>query len=114
MLAVVYVAAVSALGWIGREVPRQSGPVAVTLSTLLVAVSFQPVRGRIQSWVDQRFYRGRYDAQVAVATFSGRLRSEIDLESLTGELLHLVDETPRPSQNMLWLRPAARARAGGV
>ena len=52
-----------------------------TLSTLLIAVLFQPVRERIQSWVDQRFYRGRYDAQVAVATFSSRLRSEIDLES---------------------------------
>jgi hypothetical protein len=114
VLAVVYVAAVSALGWIGREVTGQSGPVAVTLSTLLVAVSFQPVRGRIQSWVDQRFYRGRYDAQVAVATFSSRLRSEIDLESLTGELLHLVDETVQPSQSMLWLRPAARARVGGM
>jgi hypothetical protein len=114
VLAVVYVAAVSALGWIGRAVTGQSGPVAVTLSTLLVAVSFQPVHARIQSWVDQRFYRGRYDAQVAVATFSGRLRSEIDLESLSGELLHLVDETLQPSQSMLWLRPAARARAGGT
>jgi hypothetical protein len=108
VLAGLYVAAVSALGFAGRELTGQSG--AVTISTLLVAVSFQPLRRRIQSAVDHRFYRGRYDAQVAVATFSGRLRSEIDLESLTGELLHLVDETLQPSQTTLWLRPAEPAQ----
>ena len=103
-------AAVSALGFVGRELTGQSGAAAVTISTLLVAVSFQPLRRRIQAAVDHRFYRGRYDAQVAVATFSSRLRSEIDLESLTGELLHLVDETLQPSQTTLWLRPAERAQ----
>ena len=108
VLAGLYVAAVSALGFVGRELTGQSGAVAVTISTLLVAVSFQPLRGRIQSAVDHRFYRGRYDAQVAVATFSGRLRSEIDLESLTGELLELVDQTLQPSRTTLWLRPAER------
>jgi hypothetical protein len=107
---VVYSALVAVLGFAGRELTGQSGAVAVTISTLLVAVSFQPLRGRIQSAVDHRFYRGRYDAQVAVATFSGRLRSEIDLESLTGELLQLVDETLQPSQTTLWLRPAERAQ----
>ncbi len=110
VLAGLYVAAVSALGFVGRELTGQSGAAAVTISTLLVAVSFQPLRRRIQAAVDHRFYRGRYDAQVAVATFSGRLRSEIDLESLTDELLHLVDETLQPSQTTLWLRPAERAQ----
>ncbi len=99
-----------ALGFAGRELTGQSGAVAVTISPLLVAVSFRPLRRRIQSAVDHRFYRGRYDAQMAVATFSGRLRSEIDLESLTGELLHLVDETLQPSQTTLWLRPAEPAQ----
>jgi hypothetical protein len=108
VLALVYVAAVSGLGWIGRTVTGQSGAVAVTVSTLLVAASFQPLRTRIQSAVDRRFYRGRYDAQVAVARFSSRLRSEVDLESLSGELLQLVDETLQPSRTTLWLRPAVR------
>ncbi|HEY2789438.1 MAG TPA: hypothetical protein VGI72_08275 [Gaiellales bacterium] len=108
VLAGLYVTAVSVLGFLGREVTGQSGALAVTISTLLVAVSFQPLRGRIQSAVDHRFYRRRYDAQMAVATFSGRLRSEIDLESLTGELLDLVDQTLQPSRTTLWLRPAER------
>ncbi|HEY3766619.1 MAG TPA: hypothetical protein VGL44_15765 [Gaiellales bacterium] len=108
VLALVYVAAVSGLGWIGRTVTGQSGAVAVTVSTLLVAASFQPLRTRIQSAVDRRFYRGRYDAQVAVARFSSRLRSEVDLESLSGELIGLVDETLQPSRTTLWLRPAVR------
>ena len=56
---------------------------------------------------------GRYDVEVAVATFSGRLRSEIDLESLSGELLQLVDDTLQPSRTHLWLRPrGARSEVG--
>lgn len=104
MLAIVYLGSVSALGWVGRELTGQSGALAVTLSTLLVAVSFQPLRRRIQSAVDRRFYRRRYDAHSAAAAFSNRLRSEIDLEALTHELLGVIDETLQPSHAAVWLR----------
>jgi hypothetical protein len=104
VLVVVYLGSVSALGWVGREVTGQSGALAVTLSTLLVAVSFQPLRRRIQNAVDRRFYRRRYDAHSAASAFSSRLRAEIDLEALTHELLGVIDETLQPSHAAVWLR----------
>jgi hypothetical protein len=75
MLAVVYLGSVSALGWVGRQLTGQSGALAVTLSTLLVAVSFQPLRRRIQHAVDRRFSRRRYDAHSAASAFSSRFAS---------------------------------------
>jgi hypothetical protein len=104
MLVVVYLGSVSALGWLGRQLTGQSGALAVTLSTLLVAVSFQPLRRRIQNAVDRRFYRQRYDAHSAALAFSSRLRAEIDLEALTRELLGVIDETLQPSHAAVWLR----------
>ena len=87
------------------KIVRPGGPVlAVTLSTLLVAVSFQPLRRRIQDAVDRRFYRRRFDAHSAASAFSARLRAEIDLEALTHELLGVIDETLQPSHAAVWLR----------
>jgi hypothetical protein len=104
MLAAVYLAGVTALGWIGREVTGQSGTLAVTLSTLLVAASFQPLRARIQAAVDRRFYRRRYDAERAALAFTSHLRGQIDLEALNRELLGVIDDTVQPSHAFLWLR----------
>jgi hypothetical protein len=103
-LAAVYLAGVTALGWIGREATGQSGALAVTLSTLLVAASFQPLRTRIQSAVDRRFYRRRYDAEAAASLFSSRLRGQIDLDALHRELLSVIDDTVQPAHASLWLR----------
>jgi hypothetical protein len=103
-LAALYLAAVSTLGWAGRQVTGQSGAAAVTLSTLLVAATFQPLRARIRTAVDRRFYRARYDADAAAARFSGRLRSQVDLEAVHRELLEVVHATVQPSQAVLWLR----------
>ena len=104
VLAALYLGAVSLLGWAGRQVTGQSGALAVTLSTLLVAASFQPLRARIRSAVDRRFYRSRYDAEAAAAQFSGRLRSQVDLEAVHRELLDVVHATVQPSHAALWLR----------
>jgi hypothetical protein len=97
-----YAAAVLGLGQlVGR---RDS--LVVAGATLAVAAVFQPARTRVQRVVDRRFNRRRYDATRTVVVFSTRLRQEIDLEALTGELLAVADQTMAPASVSLWLRPA--------
>ena len=85
---------------LGRESPR-----VVAAATLAVAAIFQPVRRRVQALVDRRFNRRRHDAARTIADFSARLRDQVDLGTLTGELLTVVDQTMQPASASLWLRP---------
>jgi hypothetical protein len=89
---------------LGQLLGRQSS-LAVAGATLAVAAVFQPTRRHIQALVDRRFNRRRYDAARTIAAFSARLRQQVDLDSLTAELLAVVDQTIQPSQASLWLRP---------
>ncbi len=83
-------------------------PRVVAASTLVVAALFNPVRLRVQTTVDRRFHRARYDAERTVAGFAGRLRDELDLPTLTGELRRTTTEAVEPTSTGVWLRAGGR------
>jgi hypothetical protein len=102
LLALGYAAVVLGLG---RLLPDSSS-LAVAAATLAAAALFQPLRGRVQRLVDRRFNRRRYDAARTVEGFAARLREQVDLDALHGELLAVVDQTMQPTRASLWLRHA--------
>jgi hypothetical protein len=91
---------------LGQLLGRDS-PLVVAGATLAVAALFQPARRRIQQAVDRRFNRRRYDAVKTIEAFSTRLREQVDLDTLSAELLAVVDQTMQPISLSLWLRPVS-------
>jgi hypothetical protein len=108
LLGAVYMAGVFGLGQLLNPVTGESA-LAVAASTLAVAALFQPARRRIQTVVDQRFNRRKYNAAKTVEVFSLRLRDQVDLDTLSAELLGVVDQTMQPTTVSLWLSPLAHS-----
>src|SRR5829696_8872593 len=95
---------------LGQLLGRES-PLVVAAATLAGAAVFQPARRRIQQAVDRRFNRRRHDAAQTIQAFSERLHQQIDLNTLTAEVLGVVDQTMQPTRASLWLRPQALSNA---
>jgi hypothetical protein len=108
LLALLYWACVVVLQQPLRPL-TQGSELAIVASTLAVAALFQPARRWIQTLVDQRFYRSKYNAARTLEDFSAHLREEVDLESLGAELLAVVGQTMEPTTASLWLRPHSRS-----
>ena len=107
LLAAVYFGGVTATQAIVRVLTgqEQQPQLVVVVSTLVIAALFNPLRRRIQSFIDRRFYRRKYDATKMLDAFSAKLRDETDLDALSDDLVGVVREAMQPSHVSLWLRP---------
>ena len=105
-LAAVYFGGVAATQAIFRTLTDQQQPqLPIVVSTLVIAALFNPLRRRIQSFIDRRFYRRKYDARKTLEAFSAKLRDETDLNALSDDLVGVVRETMQPAHVSLWLHP---------
>jgi hypothetical protein len=103
-LALVYFSSVLILNQLFITLTGQSSLLVIVASTLAIAALFNPLRKRIQSFIDRRFYRRKYDAAMILEAFGTKLRDQTDLEKLCEDLGEVVDETMQPSHISLWLR----------
>ncbi len=94
----------------GQVTGRANSALVTVLSTLAIAALFAPLRGRVQNFVDRRFYRRKYDTAQTLAAFAAQARDEVNLEQLSGDLRGVVEAAMQPAHMTLWLRPGPNAK----
>jgi PAS domain S-box-containing protein len=114
VLAGVYFGSIVLFQVLFRAFTGQESQLAVVGSTLAIAALFTPLRRRIQSFIDRRFYRRKYDARKALEAFSAKLRTETDLDALSSDLIEVIRETMQPTSVSLWLESPERATEGST
>jgi hypothetical protein len=113
-LGLIYWGGVVGLQSLLRPLTGEGNDLAIVATTLAVAALFLPLRRRIQSFIDRRFYRRKYDAAKTFTAFSEHARNEVELDRLTGRLAAVVDETMQPAHISIWLRPVVEKRDHSV
>jgi hypothetical protein len=104
-LALVYVGSVVSSQALLRVLTGQESTLAIVASTLAIAALFNPLRRRVQGFVDRRFYRSKYDAAKILEAFAMQLRDETELDALSRDVVGVVRRTMQPTHVSLWLRP---------
>jgi len=103
VLAITYFGSITLIqGGITPDTSTQS-PLAIVLSTLLIAALINPLRQRVQDFIDRRFFRRKYDAEQTLAQFAETARDEVDMDKLTEALLGVVEETMQPEKVTMWI-----------
>jgi hypothetical protein len=112
LLVLIYFGSVVLLQQVFRSLSGQDSPVAIVISTLVIAALFNPLRLRVQIFIDRRFFRSQYDAEKTLSNFATIARDEVDMDKLITAIISVAEETMQPERVSLWLQPIARLDSG--